>query len=157
MQKPGSPGAGKDEQPVVRPALVRPFELPRLSVAEKVDLPPAFGVCVLNRVLRQHAARATGQRLGAVAGLDEEERAVEARRVRRGDAAAANRQKHQAQPAACCRALGEEPVELLYRRARGDGRVGVGLPARRLETYRIFAGLPVTIAIHDLQTRLTDV
>jgi hypothetical protein len=65
MQEPRSHGVDEDEQPVVRPVRVRPFELPRLRVAEKVDLAQTFGVRVLNGEIRQELERRTRANSGS--------------------------------------------------------------------------------------------
>src|SRR6266850_7596955 len=57
MQKPGSPAGRKHEQPVVRARRRRPFLLPRLRVAEKVDLPQAAGVAFLRGEIREQLER----------------------------------------------------------------------------------------------------
>src|SRR5262245_23516188 len=57
MQKPGSPAGGENEQPVVTPHRGRPFLLPRLCVAEKIDFTQAAGVRLLRDEIRQQLER----------------------------------------------------------------------------------------------------
>ena len=79
MQEPGSHGVGEHEQPVVRPARVSPFELPRLGVAEEVDFARARrAYASLDGEVGQELERRARSRTRVVAGLEEEQPAVEA-------------------------------------------------------------------------------
>src|SRR5689334_7158315 len=81
MQKPGSPAVGKNEQPVVTPRGRRPLLLPRLGVAEKIDLAQAARVRLLNGQIRQELERRARMEFAVMARLQQKETAVVKRAV----------------------------------------------------------------------------
>jgi hypothetical protein len=105
MQEPGSSAVREDEQPVMSARCRRPFLLPRLGVAEEVDFPQAARESLLCGQVRQQLERRAGVELAVVPGLEQEQAVVIDRAIRHGDAASADGQEHEPQPAGCGRAL----------------------------------------------------
>ena len=119
----------EDEHPVVRPDARRPFELPRLGVAEKVDLVETFLVRAFRREVRQQLERRARFVRGVVAGLDQEQAALVAQpnttsrcvfRRRSETTAAASRARRRDGPAA-------------YRSAGRLRRDAIAVPSRRFQ------------------------
>src|SRR6185503_15606763 len=76
MQKPGSSAVGKNEQPVVTARRGRPFLLPRLRVAEKIDFAQSARVRFLGGEIRQQLEGGARMELAVMAGLQQEQPAV---------------------------------------------------------------------------------
>src|SRR5258706_2822391 len=81
IQKPGSSGVRKDEQPVMPSCRRRPFLLPRLRLAEEVDFAQTVGEGILDGEVSEKLERRARLVLRVVPGLEQKQPAVIARAV----------------------------------------------------------------------------
>src|SRR5688572_11414651 len=81
VHEPRPHGVAEDEQPVVRPRGGGPFELPWLSVAEKIHFAERIGKSVADREISQQLERRVGGKCWVVAGFEERQSIVITRRV----------------------------------------------------------------------------